>query len=107
MGKVLHRDILHLGGHLKQHIFCFHLGLLGNKINSFNNIFIANWDDTLFCTSYLTPEGFFSDKLKTNEKVIKFMQKLEFSLVRLLSLAMANGCDVYIISNYVGKIIIK
>lgn len=75
-------------------------GLLGNKINSFNNIFIANWDDTLFCTSYLTPEGFFSDKLKTNEKVIKFMQKLEFSLVRLLSLAMANGCDVYIISNY-------
>lgn len=69
------------------------------KPKTFHNVFIASWDDTLFCTSYLSPQGMFFDKLKVSEKVKIFMEKLEFSLVRLLTLAMNNGCDVYIVSD--------
>ena len=31
-----------------------------------NNIIILDWDDTLLCTSYLSPFGYFEENLKLN-----------------------------------------
>lgn len=69
------------------------------KPKLFNNIFIASWDDALFCTSYLSPKGELIPRNKMSDKVKKYLEKVEFSLVRLLSLAMSNDCDVYIFSD--------
>lgn len=72
-----------------------------NKLtNLFKSVFITSWDDTLFCTSYLTPKGVFVEhKSSYNQKVKAYIDKIEVGIVKLLSTALRQGSDIYIISD--------
>lgn len=72
-----------------------------NKISSmFKSIFITSWDDTLFCTSYLTPKGVYVEpKSNYNQKVKAYIDKIEVGIVKLFSTALGQGADIYIISD--------
>jgi len=63
-----------------------------------NTMIIFDWDDTLLCTSYLTPTGIFSDDFELTERDKEKIQKLEVIVVHLLNLAISKG-DTYIITN--------
>jgi hypothetical protein len=71
--------------------------VIGKKFK-FNNIFIFDWDDTLFCTTFLYPCGYLENnifELLTNKEKI---QKLEALVKKLLTLAIEKS-DTYIITN--------
>ena len=71
--------------------------VVGKKFK-FNNIFIFDWDDTLFCTTYLYPCGYLDNNilsLLTNKEKI---QNLEALVKQLLTLAVEKS-DTYIITN--------
>lgn len=68
------------------------------KDKTHNSLIIFDWDDTLLCTSFLTPNGIFDEEMKLSEKDKEKITKLEFSVLRLLKLAVDKG-DVYIITN--------
>lgn len=65
------------------------------------NIFIFDWDDTIMCTTYITPTGYFTEKhlreleLKKDPEVFK---NLEVLIIKVLSYAIEQG-DTYIITN--------
>lgn len=65
------------------------------------NIIIFDWDDTIMCTTYLTPGGVFDDEMlgsiniKREEQVFKI---LENQIVELLTKAMSQG-HTYIVTN--------
>jgi hypothetical protein len=70
-----------------------------NKIEKdHNTIIIFDWDDTLLCTSFLTPNGIFNEDIKLSEKDSEKISKLETIVLRILTLAIAKG-DTYIITN--------
>ena len=65
------------------------------------NIFIFDWDDTIMCTTYITPNGFFTDKnLKEFEKKKNpaVFEALENLIIDVLKYSINNG-DTYIITN--------
>jgi hypothetical protein len=68
------------------------------KAKDHNSLIIFDWDDTLLCTSFLTPNGIFNEDMQINDKDNEKLAKLEFSVLRLLTSAMTKG-DVYIITN--------
>jgi hypothetical protein len=68
------------------------------KEKNHNSLIIFDWDDTLLCTSFLTPNGIYREDLKITDKDLEKLAKLEFSVLRLLTLAVEKG-DVYIITN--------
>lgn len=71
-----------------------------NKKNiDFNTIAIFDWDDTLFCTSYLAPDGCIDDDMKITDEDYILIAKLEFAVLRLLTEALKKKADVYIITN--------
>ena len=59
---------------------------------------IFDWDDTLLCTSFLTPNGVFDDEMELSEKDMLKIAKLEFSALRILTSATEKG-DTFIITN--------
>jgi hypothetical protein len=59
---------------------------------------IFDWDDTLLCTSFLTPNGIFNEDLELTDKEKEKLAKLEFSALRILTLAIGKS-DTYIITN--------
>jgi len=59
---------------------------------------IFDWDDTLLCTSYLTPTGVFNDDYELSERDKEKLTKLEEYVLKVLNLAIAKG-DTYIITN--------
>ena len=63
-----------------------------------NSLIIFDWDDTLLPTTFLTPRGYYDENLELNEKDKDKIAKLEFSVLRLLDIALKRG-DVYIITN--------
>ena len=63
-----------------------------------NNIFIFDWDDTLFCTTMLCPEGYFDEEKEISEKILEKIEKLE-DLVRNLLMKCIEKGDTYIITN--------
>lgn len=64
-----------------------------------NSIFIYDWDDTFFCTSYLSPTGLFSSKyVNIDKKDQKIMSKIEDLAVDIISRSIEKG-EVYIITN--------
>lgn len=82
----------------------------GKKQILFNSIVILDWDDTLLCTTFLTPKGVFDEDINLSEEELNLISKLEFSVLRFLSMcletkysntvSMANyDCDIYIITN--------
>lgn len=69
--------------------------------NKFNNVFIFDWDDTIMCTTFITPTGYFTEKnLKEIEKKkdFKLFKELEDVIYKILTFALSQG-DVFIITN--------
>ena len=64
----------------------------------FNNIFIFDWDDTLLCTTVLSPYGYFDDEIEVQPSKMEKIEKLEIYVRSILSKALEKG-DVYIITN--------
>ena len=72
--------------------------LFNLKQKKYNNIFIFDWDDTLLCTSVLSPKGYFDDDIEISEKNLEKIKKLEIYVKTVLSKAIEKG-DTYIITN--------
>ena len=72
--------------------------LFNLKQKKYNNIFIFDWDDTLLCTSVLSPKGYFDDDIEISEKTLEKIKKLEIYVKTVLSKAIEKG-DTYIITN--------
>jgi hypothetical protein len=68
------------------------------KEKKHNTMIIFDWDDTLLCTSYLTPTGIFNEDFELSEKDKEKIAKLEHFVVKIINLAIAKG-DTYIITN--------
>ena len=68
------------------------------KEKNHNSLIIFDWDDTLLCTSFLTPNGVYSDDVKIPEKDFEKLKKLEECAATILKLAINKG-DTYIITN--------
>ena len=68
------------------------------KINKINNIFIFDWDDTLLCTSALSPNGYFDEDIEVSTSKMEKIEKIE-KLVKYILLKAINKGDTYIISN--------
>jgi len=72
--------------------------LLNSKPKKINNIFIFDWDDTLLCTSVLSPNGYFDDDFEIPEATLKKIKTLEIHVKNILVKALEKG-DTYIITN--------
>lgn len=69
-----------------------------NKANSHNNIIILDWDDTLLCTSFLTPLGYFQENMYVAPEdviKIKILEKYVFTLLEKC----VNQADTFIVTN--------
>lgn len=64
---------------------------------NYNNIAILDWDDTLLCTSFLAPKGYFIEHQLSSEQESQ-IQILEEKVFCLLSTCI-NCCDTYIVTN--------
>ena len=75
-------------------------GILSSEEKRFkcNNIFIFDWDDTLLCTTVLTPCGFFDDNMIVLPSKMEKIKQLEILVKSLLTKAVEKG-DCYIITN--------
>ena len=72
--------------------------LLNSKQKKFNNLFIFDWDDTLLCTSVLSPNGYFDVDFEIPEVTLTKMKILEKHVKNILSKALEKG-DTYIVTN--------
>ena len=63
-----------------------------------NNIFIFDWDDTLFCTSVLSPNGYFDDEREISPSQLRRIEELELYVKSILTKAIEKG-DTYIVTN--------
>ena len=63
-----------------------------------NRIFIFDWDDTLLCTTVLSPGGYFDDNRVILPGRLKKIKHLESLVKKLLTIATEKG-DTYIITN--------
>ena len=72
--------------------------LLMSTPKKINNIFIFDWDDTLFCTSVLSPNGYFDSEREILPSQLKRIEKLEIFVECILVKSIEKG-DTYIISN--------
>ena len=63
-----------------------------------NKIFIFDWDDTLLCTSVISPAGYFDDNMVILPSRLKKIKNLETIVKRLLTKTTEKG-DTYIITN--------
>lgn len=79
-------------------LICKKVWTPSQKEKTHNSLIIFDWDDTLLCTSFLTPNGVYDETLKLSEKDKEKLAKLEFSVLRLLTISIEKG-DVYIITN--------
>ena len=69
-----------------------------NKKN-FNSLFIYDWDDTFFCTTYLNPSGVFNGKNVSLEREDRALFSIiEDYTIKILDDSLSKG-DVYIITN--------
>lgn len=63
-----------------------------------NSLIIFDWDDTLLCTSFLTPHGIFREDIKISDENSQKIKKLDDLVFQILSIALENS-DTYIITN--------
>lgn len=61
-------------------------------------MFIYDWDDTLLCTSFLNPSGFYDESLEIPEMAIKHLEKLEKAVEKVLTASVKHG-KTYIVTN--------
>ena len=69
----------------------------GTKNKKFNSLFIYDWDDTLFPTSFLVDGGLLNEN-NLSEELIKLFSILEEIIVNILTFSIEKG-DVCIITN--------
>ena len=69
----------------------------GKKTKKHNSLFIFDWDDTLFPTSYLIKQGII-DQENLPEELNNILNILENNIINILNFAVNKG-DVYIITN--------
>ncbi|MCQ2819478.1 MAG: hypothetical protein MJ252_19620 [archaeon] len=69
-----------------------------NKPKKYNSLIIFDWDDTLLCTSFLSPGGVYDEDVKLSDRDWERIRKLEVNVLNLLKIAKEKG-DVYIITN--------
>ena len=63
-----------------------------------NKIFIFDWDDTLLCTTVISPGGYFDDNMVILPSKLKKIRRLENIVKKLLTITIEKG-DTYIITN--------
>ena len=68
------------------------------KGKTHNTLILFDWDDTLLCTTFLTKNGVYDENLILTDKENKKVAKLEFTVLRLLNLAIEKG-NGFIITN--------
>ena len=68
------------------------------KEKTHNTIFIYDWDDTLLCTSYLTPCGLFNDEFELTKKDKEKLSNIEFYVLKILNFSILKG-ETFIITN--------
>lgn len=68
------------------------------KIKDHNSLIIFDWDDTILCTNFLTPDGIFDENVKITREEKDLINELDNQAYKILSFAIANG-DTYIITN--------
>lgn len=72
--------------------------MISHKNKAHNTLFIYDWDDTLLCTSYLSPGGYFNENKKLNKKEQYKISMSEEYVYQILSKSLEKG-EVYIITN--------
>ena len=73
-------------------------GLMNSNRQSHNALIIFDWDDTLMCTSYLTPNGYLDETVALSQRTRVKITALERCVQNLLSISLDKG-DVYIVTN--------
>jgi hypothetical protein len=68
------------------------------KEKDHNSLIIFDWDDTLLCTSFLTPNGLFNEEARIPDKDLEKIKKLESHVLTILNYAIKCG-DTYIVTN--------
>jgi hypothetical protein len=68
------------------------------EVKKHNSIIIFDWDDTLLPTTFLTPNGVFSEDCLVDSGDLTKIKNLEKSVLKILQLA-SNKADTYIITN--------
>ena len=71
------------------------------KSIQYNSLIIFDWDDTLFPTSFLAKNGYFSENIFLSEKDEKIRKKLEIlekSVLQLINISLSKG-KIFIITN--------
>ena len=63
-----------------------------------NKIFIFDWDDTLLCTTVISPGGYFDDNIVILPSKLEKINRLETIVKKLLTITIEKG-DTYIITN--------
>lgn len=67
----------------------------------YNSIILFDWDDTLFCSSYLTKKKILLNKKSMENLSPKFLEKIrvvELQVLKILKISIVHG-DTYIITN--------
>ena len=59
--------------------------------SKFNNIFIFDWDDTLLCTTVLSPCGYFDDNMIVLPSKMEKIEKLEILVKKILAKTIDKG----------------
>lgn len=68
------------------------------KPDSHQTVFIYDWDDTLLCTSFLNPTGFYEEDVEIPEMAKKHLEKLEKAVEKLIIASVKLG-QTYIVTN--------
>lgn len=100
--KVLNQKTFKSSSNLRNNyitkLICNNIWLPNSKPKNHNSIIIFDWDDTLLCTTFLTPNGIFYDNLKIEKKDLEKITKLESLTYSILNSSIEKG-DTFIITN--------
>ena len=65
--------------------------IMNKPQKNYNNIFIFDWDDTLLCTSVLSPNGYFDEDIEISPTKMEKIEKMEKLVKNILLKAINKG----------------